>query len=43
MRIGEASRASSNTDSEVCDEHTIKVVRRKGVVKLCYSPALRDS
>lgn len=43
VRIGEASRASINPDSEVCDEHTIKVVHRKGVVKLCYSPALRGS
>lgn len=31
VRIGKASRASIKvvTDSEVCDEHTIKVVHRK--------------
>lgn len=43
VRVGKASSAhiKAFTDSEVSDEHTIKVIHRKKVVKLCYSPVLR--
>ena len=45
VRMGKASGASIKvfTDPEGRHEYTIKVVHRKKVVKLCYSPVLRGS